>query len=45
LICSNEKFIAIPWKSGGGGSIHVRNVESFGKIQHQDIPLLLGHKG
>ena len=32
MLCSNDKFIAIPWKSEGGKSIHVRKIEEFGKI-------------
>ena len=32
MLCANEKYIAVPWKSGGGGSVHVRKIEQFGKI-------------
>lgn len=46
MITANEKYIAIPWKSGGGGgSVHVRLIENVGKIPIMNTPLLLGHKG
>lgn len=46
MITGNEKLIALPWKSGGGGgSVLVRKIENSGKIPNMDTPLLLGHKG
>jgi hypothetical protein len=46
MITGNDKLIALPWKSGGGGgSVHVRKIENTGKIANMDTPLLLGHKG
>lgn len=45
MITGNEKFVAIPWKSGGGGCVHVRKIEDSGRVPNMDTPLLLGHKG
>jgi hypothetical protein len=46
MITGNDKFVAIPWKSGGGGgSVHVRKIVDSGKVPNMDTPLLLGHKG
>ena len=46
MITGNDKLIALPWKSGGGGGcVHVRSKDNFGKVGNNDTPLLLGHKG
>jgi WD40 repeat protein len=45
MITGNDKFVAIPWKAGGGGCVHVRKIEDSGRVPNMDTPLLLGHKG
>ena len=42
-ICANSKFVAVPWK-GGGGPFTVFPVENMGKVL-PSTPLFNGHTG
>jgi len=40
----NGKFLAVPWQSGGGGTLAVIPVEKTGRLP-SGIPLITGHSG
>mmetsp|Transcript_58791 Transcript_58791/g.92968 ORF Transcript_58791/g.92968 Transcript_58791/m.92968 type:complete len:455 (-) Transcript_58791:89-1453(-) len=40
----NGKWIAVPWESGGGGSLAVFSVTKTGRLP-RDLPLVTGHNG
>ena len=44
MIVANDKYVAMPWKSGGG-AVHVRTVENFGNLGIANVPQLAGHTG
>jgi hypothetical protein len=44
VICGNDKWIAMPWKSSGGGIVAVHPANQFGKL-NPSMPLITGHKG
>lgn len=43
-IRGNSKFWAVPWQSGGGGTLAVVPSSQFGRLPH-DLPLITGHSG
>jgi len=40
----NSKYLALPWQSGGGGTLAVIPSTRLGRLPH-DIPLITGHTG
>ena len=37
MIVANDKYVAMPWKSGGG-AVHVRAAEKFGNLGIANVP-------
>jgi hypothetical protein len=44
LIDANAHFIALSWKTGGGGCVSVLDSTKFGRLS-ANIPLIRGHTG